>query len=646
MAIRKLLHVLLGLGLFLSVSLSVASVAYIVQTVHELQGQLASVNALTGREVPLASEVFDRDGVKIGEFAGQERYYVALKALPRVVVEAFLSAEDKDFYHHIGVSPTAIARAAWADLRGHRIRQGASTITQQLARMRFLGRERTFARKVKEILLALAIERKLTKDQILELYLNEVYLGNHSYGIEAAARNYFRKSARDLTVGEAALLAGLPQSPSRYAPNRHPARASRRQAIVLRRMEANGYLAKGRAKILAKQVVRVAEKPESFSDQAPYFVAEVQRELTRKFEYERLPQNGLKIYTTLDAGLQRATAAQLASALVEARGRVASADHGRKLHIEGAVFSVDPATGAVRAMQGGASFAVSQFNRSEQAKRRMGGLFLPLCVSLALDHGYTLASHIGDDPLAGHASSATLSLYDAVLDGRLLEASPLYTALGHGSFLALASKLGLDLSRDDGAIALGYGEVTPAQAAMAYVPFANGGRALQSYLIDRVVDATGRVIYQAQRDQAKTGLAVYRPQVAYVMNQLLADIIRFGHADKARGVSRLAGGVSAATDDLHNAWFVGVLPKLVTSVWIGAETGIVHLGASEAEAEDLAETAWASIMRAAPRRFRRGAPVQPPPGISFARSPAGARLQARSLPFIAGTEPGAAARAF
>lgn len=644
MSPRTIVQALLGATVFATVSGGVLAAGWLARLATDVRSQLAEVDHLSRDELPLASEIFDRHGEKIGEIGQERRYFVAAETLPPHVAQAFISAEDKDFREHGGIDPVAILRAALANLRGQRISQGASTITQQVARLYFLEQERTWARKVKEAILAVAIERRLTKDRILELYLNKIFLGNRSYGIEAAARNYFRKDAVDLSIGEAALLAGLPKSPSSYAPNRNPKRASERQAFVLRRMEEDGFLAKGDAAAWSKKVVHVSPGPENHWDKAPYFVAAVQKELGRKFELQETPRQGLKIRTTLDARLQRAADTALKTALKSARrGAVYSVpDKGK---IEGAVFSLDSTTGAVLAMQGGASFAASQFDRSRLARRRIAGLMVPIYVSLALERGYTLASHVGDDPMGARKRSdaeGVPTIYDVVTRGLTVEAAPLYAALGNGSVLAHARRLGLEFQDEDLSLAFGFGASTPEEIARAYATFVNGGIVVDPYLITSVEDATGASLYQAQAQTSD--VAAMSPQAAFITYHLLQESIRDGHIAQARGLSKLAGAASGATDDLHDAWFAGVLPKVTTAVWVGAEMGRVRLGANALEATQLATSVWTELMRAAPPAYLEGESLVPPSNVSFARIPVQSaegvkERRSRSHPFLSGTEP-------
>lgn len=643
MSLRKISHAALGAFLFVFVSSGVLALVWTFQLAAEIRTQLDAVDVIGKDDLALTSEIFDRRGEKIGELGAERRYFVTLKSLPAHVPQAFVSAEDKGFRDHHGISPMAIMRAVIANLRGQRLSQGASTITQQVARLFFLDPAKSWERKAKEAILALVIERRLTKDQILELYLNRIYLGNRSYGIEAASRNYFRKGAADLSVGEAALLAGLPKSPSSYAPNKNPKRASERQAFVLRRLEEDGFLAVGDAAAWAKRVVHVSAGPEDHWSKAPYFIVAARKELGRKLELqESASMKGLRIFTTLDSRLQKAADFAVTATIKKARrGAVhEGVEHGK---IEGAVFSLDPRTGAVLASTGGSSFAKSQFDRSRLARRRLGGLMVPIYVSLALERGYSLASRVGDDPMGGrklNEQSGDPTIYDAVVKAMTYEAAPLYTALGAGSVMEHVKRLGLEFANAGISNAFGLGESSPKEVARAYSTFVNGGHLVDPYLIERVEDGNGKVLYQAQHTLPAE--QVLTPQASYITYNLLQESIRGGHANVAKGVSPLAGGMAVATDDLHDAWFAGVLPNVVSAVWIGAETGRTRLAATADDVAALPAQAWLEFMKAT--TFAKVAePLLAPEGISFARIPGGAQ---RSLPFLAGTEPTSGTRRF
>ena len=611
----RLLSIAAGVGLFLAVPVVCLGTIAAFQVVQGLSGELHAVSALKKAPTDAASEVYDRSGAKIGEFAAERRYQIQLKQVPEHVIQAFLSAEDKDFFSHHGISPTAILRSMVANVRGGGIRQGASTITQQLARLTFLTPSRTWTRKVKEMILAVAIEQVLSKNEILELYLNKIYLGNHSYGVEAAARNYFRKGVEDLSVGEAALLAGLPKAPSRYAPNRFPKRADRRQAVVLKRMAEDGHLTFGAAKAWAKTVVNVMESPESSTGKAPYFIAAVRRDIEKRLELHELPREGLKIYTTLDQNLQALAATKLAATLKQVRrGAVSNVPH--KGRIDGALVAISPATGAVVAMQGGEDYAVSQFDRASMTKRRMASLFVPIYVSLALDRGYSLTTPLGADPmtLAAKDGDGGATLFDAVAGGKFMEAARLYTALGGGTVLEHARRLGLQFDRDDLMMSLGYGEATPYDVAGAYATFANDGCVVTPYLIEKIVTADGREIYHAPIQPPC--VRAFSEQTAYQMRQL------FHHAGLADGFvpeSDALGGVAAVTDDLHNAWFAAVSKTLTAAIWIGSENGRTRLSSTDGEAAAAVAGLGYDLFTALPKGYAIPDVDEAPPGVAFKR---------------------------
>ena len=638
---NRWIQALAGAALFLGVSLSLTFVVFVAGAARDITRELDQVQHLKDDAPPVTSEVFDRRGEKIGEFASERRYFVPLAKLPPHVVRAFLAAEDKDFYRHFGVNPLSIARSALANLRGRALKQGASTITQQLARLYFLDADKNWTRKAKEALLAVAIERKWSKDEILELYLNKIYLGNKSYGLEAAARNYFRKSAADLSVGEAALLAALPKAPTYYAPNKHPDRANRRQAFVLNRMAEDGAITAKDALAWAKYPISVAAAAEDHFSKAPYFIAAVQREFESRFEATELPHDGLKIRTTLDLRMQRAAETTLGATLKDVR-KQAVYEHRAKGRIEGALVAIDPRTGGVLAMQGGTDFAQSQFNRSDSSKRRIAGLFLPLCISLALERGFTLASPISADPMTRGAAKSAVdtdpSLFELALHGDVLPAARLFGALGGGTIAEHLSRFGLTLDREDVSVALGYGEATPLEVTRAYSAFANAGRVPTPFVIAAIEDGAGKTLYRAA-DTTSMSQAV-SPQTAFIVNQLLTQILKQDHATPALSMPVAVGGTSTATDDLQNAWHVGVSPNIVSAVWIGAETGQARLAATETEAAAFSARAWAAFIKALPKSYADDArPSPPPPGVTFAPFADGT-----ALPFLSGTEPRSEAR--
>ena len=408
----------------------------------EIVQHFADVRVLSSKPMALATEIYDRHGEKIGELADERRYYTPTRDLPNHVRDAFLCAEDRHFFEHHGVHWQSIVRATLKNILRGQVVQGASTISQQLVRLHFLPREKTFSRKMKEIILALVLEKHHSKETILDLYLNQIYLGNRSYGIEAAARNYFRKSAHDLTVGEAALLAGIPKSPSRYAPHRHKKNAFKRQKWVIAQMIAAQKLTTSDADQALAQPVKIFPEPEDHWQIAPYFISAVREEVARKLDLADTGRRGLKIHTTLDGTwqvsiqktigrhLQQINKAreishedlvQAVAAMDRATMSPGDANRRKNLHpvpslpqpahqdkigislskgadeIQGAVMILDGRTGAIRAMQGGSDFGSTQFNRSLYTSRPLDTLVIPFYMAVALEHGLTPLSTIDED---------------------------------------------------------------------------------------------------------------------------------------------------------------------------------------------------------------------------------------------------------
>ena len=638
---KNIFTTLCALAVFALIPLGFVGSPVAFRYMDELSEAVETIKSKSFQAMPLTTEVFDRHGQKVGEFNSEKRFYLKAAEIPPHVVQAFISAEDKDFRTHSGIAPVSMVRSLIANLRGMAIRQGGSTITQQVARMWFLSREKTYERKIKEVFLALVMERYLSKDEILELYLNKIYLGNHSYGIEAASRNYFRKNINEISIGEAAMLAGLPKSPSRYAPNKNKKAASERQSFVLGRLAEDQYISDDDAMQWRKHSIPVAKGPESHFEKAPYFVSAVKEEMYSRFELENLPESGLKITTTLDADLQQAADQKLEAMLVNIRKNAVN-EFKHQSKIEGSILSLDPTSGAVLAIQGGINFSKSQFNRAIHTKRQVGGMFMPVYVSLALERGYSVSSLIGDDPMGGKkygTDSGRKSLYELFTSGSVLDGAPLYVALGSGSVKEYAEKLGFSFNRSDLSLSLGFGEASSLDIAKTYSAFVNGGQPVQPYLIEKIEDANGKVIYQAQPNVAGDETKVMTEQTAFMIYHLMRDAVRRGHADLAAGVSEQAGGVSSATEDLHNSWFVGVMPNIVTSVWVGAERGRARLGRSTDSVADISELVWKEYMTASPVEYRSPEMKIPlPKGVSFNRVSTGDG-KSLSLPVLTGRQP-------
>lgn len=577
-----------------------------------------------------ATTLYDIHDKPVFTIFKEYRIEVGLSHVSPHLRRAILAIEDQRFADHNGVDLTRIVASGWANLRSGRRAQGASTITQQLARQIFLTREKTIGRKVREVLLALRIERMYSKDEILELYLNKVYFGDGLHGAEAAARGYFGKSASDLSLSEAALLAGLVRAPSSDAPTVSLARAQARRSVVLKAMLDEGI-------ITDEAFARASHEPIALHDAlrreepiGQYFKEEVRRQLVKQFGWERLSETGLRVYTTIDPELQRAAEAQVAESLKQIDARRA-ARRGKsspidKAPLEAALVALDPRTGEIRAMVGGRGFGVSKFNRAMQAHRQPGSAFKPFVYATALEAGYSPASLINhlDEPIQTlqgawipedeHSAGSAMTIRAALRTSSNRAAVRMLEDVGISKTVNYAQSLGIGALPSVPSLALGSGEVTLLSMTTAYSTFANGGVLNRGTLIRRVVDSDGKTLFEAKRDPRQ----VVSPATAFMMASMLSDVVNYGTAYRARqeGFTLPAAGKTGTTNDFIDAWFVGFTPNLVTGVWIGFDQPKTII--ARGFAGDLAVPLWARFMKVAtagdkPEWFT------PPPGLVSAQ---------------------------
>lgn len=560
-----------------------------------------------------ATIIYDASDKPAFSIYDEQRRDIPLEAVSPHLVTAIVAIEDQRFYDHGGVDMVRIGGALVANLREGRRAQGGSTLTQQLARQSFLTLDKTYRRKFQEALLAWRIERTHSKEQILELYLNKMYFGAGLYGAEAAALGYFGKSARDLSIGEAALIAGLVKSPSTMAPTVSLERAVARRNVVLQAMRGTGVIDQSdydRAREAPVTLNDALRKDEGFGQ---YFKEHVRVELVERFGRERVYEGGLRVYTTIDLAMQKAAEAAVAKSLQDLDTRRAAAlkarrrtDDGSKL--QAALVALDPTNGHVRALVGGRSFAESHFNRATQARRQPGSAFKPFVYAAALEAGYTPASLIGDldEPLAlpsgawtpddEHASAGDLTMRAALTTSSNRAAVRMIEDVGVANAVSYAGRLGLANLPEVPSLALGSGEVTLLDLTAAYSTFAAEGQLHHPVLLRRVEDAAGEVLYEAEPHSEQA----VAPQTAFLMASMLADVISSGTAWKARqlGFRLPAAGKTGTTNDYRDAWFVGFTPSLVSGVWVGHDTPQPILPGS-AYASDVAVPLWAGFMKAA-----------------------------------------------
>ncbi len=610
-------------------------------------GDFPPIESAAAYRPSVTSKIFDRNNLVVGEIYLEKRNVVPFKAIPQHVVYAFVAAEDANFFRHKGVDYVAIARAIVKDVLSGGFAQGASTITQQTVKSLFLTPEKTIGRKLKELILAYRIEKKLSKEEILYLYLNQIYLGDGAYGVEAAAQTYFSRGVSSLTVAEGALLAGLAQAPTRYSPRHHIDKARARQRYVLRRMEEVGFLDKDAAE-KANKARLVLAPPSTFRSKAAYFLEYVRNYLQEKYGADAMYRSEFRIYTTIDGRLQEAAY----DALTQGVRRIEEANRYRGL--QGALLCMDPGTGGVLAMVGGVDFGASQFNRALQARRQPGSAFKPIVYAAALEKGKTLVSTVDDSPIEFARSETEMwkpknydetflgpiPLLEALAKSRNLATVRLLNEIGVDTAIGMARNLGIQSPIERNlSIALGSSGVTPLEMVTAYATFAAGGKRPTPFFIREVQDGQGHVL---ERTDTKSVQAI-APETAYLSIRLMQEVLRTGTGASAKGISPNLAGKTGTTNENTDAWFIGGSPDLITGVWVGFDTP-TSLGKRQTAAS-VALPIWAHFFGQA-LRYVPDREFPPPAGITFARvEPSSGKAvppgsgEGMLLPFKLGTIP-------
>jgi penicillin-binding protein 1A len=509
--------------------------------------------------------VLAQDGTVLAE-RGLRRGHVRLDVLPPYLVQAVLATEDRRFYSHFGIDPLGLVRASFRNASAGSVVEGGSTITQQLAKNLFLSPKRTVPRKLEEVVYAVWLEQRFSKNEILELYLNRVYFGGGTYGVEAASRRYFGKSARFVTLSQAALLAGLLKAPSRYAPTRSVKLASVRMDEVLENMVEAGYLSPEQARNASQQPLKLSAKGDDTGYPYPVdWVAELLPEFVGDSDGD------LIVETTIDAGLQRVSQQALRH-LLDGEGAELAAG-------EGAVVVLDP-MGGVKALVGGRSYSTSPFDRALKALRQPGSAFKPFVYLAALESGYTPDSVAYDGPTTVADWSprnytglyqGEISLRDALAQSVNTVAARLTAEVGPWRVVRTARRLGIHSKlHDRPSIALGTAEVTLLELVGAYAPFANGGQGVLPHIITRVRSGDGAVLYERRR--STTGQVVALP-FAGAMNDMMNATVIHGTGKKAAIEGQVTAGKTGTTQSFRDAWFVGYTAHYVGGVWIGNDNG-------------------------------------------------------------------------
>jgi penicillin-binding protein 1A len=567
---------LAALALALAAVLTGSSLGVLLYAVWDLP----EVRTLEEYRPRITTRVFSGSNQLLAEFFLENRTPVDIDDVPETLINALIATEDARFYSHRGIDLRGIARALYRNIRGRKVLEGGSTLTQQLAKVLFLTPERSYSRKLKEMALAMKIEQRYTKREILSLYLNQIYFGSGAYGIEAAAQTFFGKTARELTLPECALLAGIPRSPSRYSPFRSREHARDRRSLVLSRMVAMEIISAAQADDARR--APLPERPAApmrGSAPAPYFVEYIRQMVEDRFGSSILYTGGLNIHTSIDDSLQASAEEAVRSGLL---GLESQQNSGRKGSgpLQAAVVALEPATGHILAMVGGRDFQSSQFNRAWQALRQPGSAFKPFVYAAAIERGYSAGDLLQDEPLTvaldakrtwspenfSRTYQGPVTLRTALAQSLNVPTIRLLSDVGMQEVIGVAHRLGISSPlKPVFSLGLGSADVTLLELTSAYAVFANQGTRLDPLAILMISDSSGRVLYTGNPSPAP----VLRPETAYIMTNLLRGVVERGTGWKARVLGRPVAGKTGTTNDYRDAWFIGYSPQIVAGVWVG-----------------------------------------------------------------------------
>jgi len=566
-------------------------ISIIILSFFVVLGLLAGIFLAYTQEVPevadlknykpnLSTAVYDGDGSLVSQLYAEQRTMVKIADIPLNLQNALMAKEDPHFYQHSGFDIKGIIRAAINNAIHGKVVEGGSTITQQLATSLFLTRERRFTRKIKELLLALQIEKYYTKQEILELYFNQIYFGNGAYGAEAAARTYFGKHINDLNLQECAMLAALPQAPTQYNPYKNPDIAKEKRNIVIDKMEERAYITKEERDYAEAQPI-VLNKLEVKN--APYFVEYVRKQLEETYGNTVIYKGGLKVYTTLNSKWQD-IAQQLFNPYLKKMQQKIEEANGRTYDapLQGSMIAMNPHTGEIKLMIGGVDYGVNEFNRAVQAKRQTGSAFKPIIYASAIENGFRVSDVIIDSPIVFQNENGTqwkpenfsgkftgpMILLNAlthsvnVVSVKLLSQIGVMTAKKYARKLGITSPLASDFT-----LGLGSSSLSLLELVTAFCPFANGGMAVQPLSVLNVKDSSGKIMEQ-HSPQISSAIS---PDTSYILTYMLENVINNGTAKTIRsmGFTGPCAGKTGTTNDSTDTWFVGYTPDLVVGVWIG-----------------------------------------------------------------------------
>lgn len=552
--------------------------------------QLPNVETISVFSPSETTEIYASDGTVLAKLHREEnRYVVPLEKISPMLQKAVVAVEDERFYGHRGIDFQGIVRAAVTNITKKRIEEGGSTITQQLARNLFLTKKKSITRKIAEIVLALQIERRYTKSEILELYLNQIYWGHNTYGIESASLVYFNKHAADLNLAEASLLAGIIEGPEKFSPHKNMEGAKQRQASVLSKMVELGMITEVSADFARVLPLALStETPNKYKFIAPYFTTYIINQLIDKYGEYTVYNGGLRVYTTLDLNKQR-VAENVVTKFFQEEGETYNFS-------QAALVSLDPRTGYIRAMVGGASFEASEFNRAWQSKRQPGSSFKPFIYTAAMEVGVSPGFILEDSPATYEVPAdewnpegkwepknfdekyrGKVTVRQAIEKSLNIPSVRLIDKIGVGNALDVAKRMGIKspLKRALG-LTLGISEVTLLEMTSAYGVFANGGIRVEPTAIIKIEGPRGQLIYRHTISEKR----VLDKNIAAVMVDLMQGVLLRGTGVRGN-IDRPAGAKTGTTEEFKDAWFIGYVPQLVTGVWVGNDNNEPMEGVTE-----------------------------------------------------------------
>ena len=568
---------------------------------------LPSVDKLSEYTPSLATYVYDINGNVITEYSVERRSFLTLDRIPLDLQNALIAMEDNDFFNHWGVSIKGILRAVLRDLLHRKVRQGGSTITQQLSKLIFLKPERTISRKIKEIFISLQIERNFSKQEILQMYFNQIYFGGGVYGVQTASKVYFGKDVENLNISECALLVGIIPAPEKYSPFTNPEIAKKRRDLVLLRMYEEGYIKKDEYENAKKETIP-DKKSLIYSSNAPYFTEYIRQQLEPKYGVEMFWKGGLKIYTTLDLNLQKKAEEIFEKRLSEYEQINSSKEEKSTSTLQGAFVAIESKTGAIKIMIGGRNYKESQFNRVIQAKRQAGSTFKPFVWMTALLQGYTPATMINDNPMVFYSDSkmnwhliedatdqttineviepflenpefkiwmpsdfdgkflGTITLRKALEKSRNLASIYLVNNLSPNAVVDTAYRAGIK-SRLDAVPSIGLGTslVSVMEMTSAFNTFANNGIYVEPIAILKITDNNGKVLEENFPKEAE----VFRPQEVYLLVNMMKGVVQRGTGKVVSKLKRPIAGKTGTTQDSKDTWFIGFSPDITAGAWMG-----------------------------------------------------------------------------